>query len=353
MSICAVCGSGSLLALTTATGLRHYCPACFHGQRAGQVDFPYASRAMGSTGVAPERLSEQGDFLAAALATGGATVLEVGCAAGTLAAALRRRFAIARYDAIELSPAGKTAEDVVDHLFDQPLTTLVEQNRISTLYDVIVCSHVLEHIRDLHAELAAMARVLAADGTLFLEVPNRSGHAGLPLDDNLSHLHFFSPTSLCRLLASHGFETVSAATGGRLDARYPDSLRVLARRFRLPQADHSLLGRQRRLIDGGPLVVWGAGAMATELLGNFLDPARIRCFVDRDPAKWGQTCLGRPIHAPEELRRHPGQMVLINSIEFADAIRADIQASFGTVVGPVLDMRELLDDLDQGGECPE
>lgn len=36
---------------------------------------------------------------------------------------------------------------------------------------------------------------------------------------------------------------------------------------------------------------------------------------------------------------------LINSIEFADAIRADIEASYGAIVGPVIDMRDLLEAM--------
>jgi len=168
-----------------------------------------------------------------------------------------------------------------------------------------------------------MKQVLEPGGAIFLEVPNRGGHRRLPIDDNRSHLHFFSPSSLLRLLSDAGLETVATATDVRLDARYADSLQVIATPFHAPAWSPTLLSDHPALAGETGIVVWGAGSLADEMLANFFDPSRIAFFVDRDPDRRARPCLGRPVRAPEEVGADR-RTILINSIDFAPAIAADI-----------------------------
>src|SRR6185312_3593519 len=190
-------------------------------------------------------------------------------------------------------------------------------------FDLVIASHVIEHIEAVADDLAAVRQVLKPGGALFVEVPNRSGNRSLPFDDNRSHIHFFSATSLLRLLASHGLEALDVATGERLDDRYADSLRVVARPFETPSPARRLLSE--RLGQQERLVVWGAGSLAEELLANFIDIERIDFFIDRNPANVGGQGLGRPVQGPEALGAAP-RTILVNSIDFADSIAADIAA---------------------------
>jgi len=320
---CIVCSGRAVATLTSAIGERAYCETCFHGWRTDEPVYAYSNTAMCSLGTSRERLDSQIRFFAP-FARPSAKVLEIGCATGELAAATRARLAIGRYDAIELSPAGEQARARVDHLHTAPLRDLLARGEIGTRYDLILMSHVLEHISDPVAELAAMKSILADDGVIFLEVPNGGGHRRLPIDDNRSHLHFFSATSLTRMLANEGLETIAAATDVRLDARYADSLQVMARAFALPTWSRTMLSDHPALEGLNDIVVWGAGSLADELLANFFDPARIDFFIDRNPVKAGTTCLGRPVRGPEALGDAP-RTVLINSIDFAEAISQDIR----------------------------
>lgn len=338
---CIVCDGQSLELMTTAVGERAYCRTCFHGWRTSIKPFSYAATAMCSLGTSDERLRAQAAFFAP-FSRADARILEIGCATGELAAMVRREQAPAVYEAIELSPAGAQASAHLDRLHTEPLGTLIESGSITPGFDMILMSHVLEHLEDPAGELRAMRAVLADGGAMFVEVPNMAGHRKLPIDDNRSHLHFFSSTSLARMLANEGLEVVAAETDAWLDARYADSLRVVARPFALPHWAPNLLSAHPALGDDATIVVWGAGSLTDEMLANFFDPARIDYFVDRDPAKQGTTLLGRPVRAPEDIGATP-RTVLLNSIDFAPAIAANLQALYPDVGHRAVPIADLLD----------
>ena len=339
-AICPVCGNAGLERLATAVGERAYCSACFHGWRVDHPDYAYSKTAMCALGTSEERLLRQVRFFAP-FAPAGAAILEIGCATGELAAATRRTLDVARYEAIELSPAGREARPHLDQLYDQPLRRLLAEGRMRSLFDLILISHVLEHLEDPAAELRAMKQVLRPGGAIFLEVPNGAGNRRLPLDDNRAHLHFFSLASMTRMLANVGLDAVGATTDVRLDARYADSLQVIARPFHGPVWSKTLLSDHPAIAGEHDIVVWGAGSLAEELLANFFDRDRIAFFIDRDSAKQRGLCLGRPVRPPECLGSAP-RTVLINSIDFADAIADDIARLYPGVPHTLINVGDLL-----------
>lgn len=321
---CPVCGGERLAGVDCATGRLAFCRACFHGFRPAPPHYSYQANAMCALGTSPARLEAQCAFFAPFVAPS-ARVLEIGCATGELATTVQRRLDLSAYEAIELSQAGDVAEARVSRLHRRTLRELLDAGEVRTgAFDAVLMSHVLEHIDDIDAEVAAIAAVLKPGGAAFFEVPQGSGNAALPVDDNVAHLHFFSLASLTRLLANHGLDVAAAQSNARLDARYADSLRVVARRFAPPRLDGLKLGEHPAL-KGEPVVVWGAGSLATELLANYLDPSRIAYFVDKNPAIQGTERLGRPVRPPQALAGAEPATILINSIDFAPAIEADIE----------------------------
>jgi SAM-dependent methyltransferase len=335
-----VCAGPAAQTLRSAIGRRAYCAICFHGWRLDRPRYPYSNVAMCSLGTSRERIDNQIRFFAP-FTPPGASVLEIGCATGELAAAVREALPLDRYEAIELSPAGESARPRVDALHTRPLRDLLAEGFAGDRFDVVLMSHVLEHLEDPAAEIAAIGTVLKPGGILFLEVPNGPGNRNLPIDDSRSHLHFFGVTSLTRLLAQAGFETAATATDARLDARTADSLRVVARRFRVPIWSRTLLSDRPQMAQAERLVVWGAGSLAEEVLANFFDRSKIDFFVDTNPAKQGVEVLGRPVLGPEALGRAP-RTVLINSIDFADAIAADIARLYPGVAHALIKVGDLL-----------
>lgn len=337
---CVVCDGISLEYMASAVGERAYCRTCFHGWRTSIKPFSYAATAMCSLGTSDERLRAQSAFFAP-FSLPDARVLEIGCATGELAAMVRAEQRPASYEAIELSPAGKQAAAHLDKLHTQPLGALIAEGSITPGFDMIVMSHVLEHLEDPAAELQAMRQVLNPNGAMFIEVPNLSGHRKLPIDDNRSHLHFFSATSLARLLANHGLEIIATETDAWLDARYADSLRVVARPFTAPRWQPALLSDHPALAGDETIVIWGAGSLTDEMLANFFDPARIDFFIDRDPAKQGTSVLGCPVKSPAELGTVP-RTVLLNSIDFAPSIAQNIQSLYPNTPHRLVPIADLL-----------
>ncbi|MEN3976048.1 class I SAM-dependent methyltransferase [Emcibacter sp. SYSU 3D8] len=338
---CMVCGGETVSIVTTAIGERAYCRNCFHGWRLEAPSFEYSTVAMCSMVTTLERQESQAAFIAPFL-NSEPRILEIGCAGGELAATLRRAFPGCWYEAVEPSPMAEKAMNHVDRLHTRPLDRLLADREVGDNFDLIVMSHLLEHLPDPQGVIQSLSGLLSPGGTLFLEVPNRSGHRGLPLDDNISHLHFFSPSSLLRLLSNGGFEAQAVATGARLDARYADSLRIMARRFAPPQPDRTLLSADPAFAHEGSIVVWGAGSVALEVLANFLDPAKIDFFIDKNPAKYGSMCLGKLVKAPAALGSTP-RTILIASVDFGEEISREILRLYPDAGHRLILVSEILD----------
>jgi SAM-dependent methyltransferase len=349
LSNCIVCGEPRPFELSTFVGPRAYCLSCFHGWRLEDTHFPYDQVAQVPQGTSASRVLDQIEFFRR-FTPDNARVLEVGCATGELAAAVRTELNIAAFEAIELSPLAEQAREHVDRMHRRPVTELIEANELKRQFDLIVMSHVLEHIANPRAELAALRQVLAPGGRIFLEVPNRSGNRMLNIDDNRSHLHFFSPSSLTRLLAMEDYEVIAAETGAYHDPQYSDCLRVIATVFAPPDISEKRISDHPALAGVSSLAVWGAGTLASELLANGFDMAKVAFFVDRDPAKIGSTLFGKLVVGPDALGMTP-QTVLICSVEFAEDVASDIRALYPDAGHRLVTLAELLraEDLDTKG----
>jgi hypothetical protein len=341
---CAVCGRTGLIAAAIGGWRRAVCPDCHHEHRIDVPSFDYGAFALGKTGISAERIRSQADFLVPHLGSA-KSALEIGCAAGDLCRVLRTMHSFDVYEAIELSPARRLAQSMMNRVIALPLSEALAQEVIArAAYDVILSSHCLEHVLDLHAEMSAMRAAVASGGLAFVEVPNRSGNRRLPFDDNRAHLHFFSIASLTLLLEQHDLEVVAAQTGVWHDARYADCLRVVAR-VRDPstaERPSALLSDHPALAHEANVVVWGAGKMAEEMLAHFFDLSKIAIFVDTDPRKHGSLCLGLPVCSPDVLRDRTDHVVLINSLEYEEPIRQHLREHFAAHLRRVIAISELL-----------
>jgi FlaA1/EpsC-like NDP-sugar epimerase len=108
----------------------------------------------------------------------------------------------------------------------------------------------------------------------------------------------------------------------------------------VPQWRAGFLSSHSSLAGENEIVVWGAGSLADEVLSNFFDAARIAFFVDKNPAKQGGTCLGRPVRGPEAIGTVP-QTILINSIDFAPQIADDIKTLYPGVAHKLIRVGDL------------
>jgi len=89
-------------------------------------------------------------------------------------------------------------------------------NRYSQKFNVVVMSHVLEHIARPPKLLSQVKKLLSTEGILFVEVPNvlKPYSDGKRWQDHCDpgHLYYYSPTTLQYLLERAGYQVLSMVT---------------------------------------------------------------------------------------------------------------------------------------------
>ncbi|RUP30569.1 MAG: methyltransferase domain-containing protein [Curvibacter sp.] len=282
-----------------------------------------------------ERIEQLADRLQACLPGQQARVLDLGCGAGGLLAVLQAR-GLSQIKGLDPDPgAVQTARSRGLRMHEgliHEAGTLCAGER----YDLIVLSHVVEHLRDL-GSLPELTRLLTPEGRIYIEVPHPAGYA---CDErppyyyfDSEHINHFSAQALGRLMAGAGLALQSAEAvsltlpdGGR----YP-ALAVVAARGQaptLPEQPSTVEAVQRYLQacgekatriprpplpPQGPVLAWGAGSWAQRLLGQGQLPRdRLVAFLDNDPNKQGLQLDGLPILPPVlGLQRHPDAAILV------------------------------------------
>ena len=279
-----------------------------------------------------ERVAFIGDLAA------NAVVLEVGCAEGELGGALRARHPGIRLVGVEPSADALAARVHFDQVHQAPLTAALLAGLSA---DVAVAFHVLEHLADPGEALRELRRCVRPGGRLVLEVPNGSGHALVPFDGNVEHLHFFTAASLACLLRRADFEVVRLESGGFESPLYPDCLRIEAQPVR-GAADRAAAMRRciRARVRPG-MVIWGAGGDFTTYLRPFLTELAPAFIVDADPARLGERIDGVDVRAPEALLASRPAQIIIGSYRYEQQI-ADALAAIGIGGTQVLTLAELI-----------
>lgn len=168
-------------------------------------------------------------------------LLEIGCGTGGAIATLAD--AVGK-DAVAIEPdlsSREVATRIGVSVIDGDLSDLVADGRI---FDIILLSHVLEHVVDPHEFVMSIRKLLGPEGRLLIEVPNGFTNESL----HLFHPYLYTRRALTTLLAQHGLSATVTAHGGASSrlrrhyllavARVADGARVrgLRRGFRLGRA---------------------------------------------------------------------------------------------------------------------
>jgi SAM-dependent methyltransferase len=81
-------------------------------------------------------------------------------------------------------------------------------------FDLIICSHVIEHVADPRQVILELKQYLDKDGALYVEVPMEIwGRAPLH-EEPVTHINFFVPTSTRLLLERAGLYVMDCGLGG-------------------------------------------------------------------------------------------------------------------------------------------
>jgi len=145
----------------------------------------------------------------------GFRILDVGAGFGYMGivAANSLGTALDEYVAVELDPNVRAAiEKAWPELGNNSkLNTFAKLEEVGGKYDIIVLSHVLEHVKNPFSMINNVLSFLSNDGLLFIDVPNRDD---LFKADVFPHLLFFSSRSLKSLMKQANLKIVDLDTWG-------------------------------------------------------------------------------------------------------------------------------------------
>jgi 2-polyprenyl-3-methyl-5-hydroxy-6-metoxy-1,4-benzoquinol methylase len=147
------------------------------------------------------------------------SLLDAGCATGALLADLRDRGW--RVTGVEISPCAQYARK--ERRLDVRNIPLEENKFPQGSFDVVLASHLIEHINDPASFLPEVNRVLREGGRVFITTPNISGfqarlYGGQWRSAIFDHLYLFSARTLSKMLKKAGFKIERIRTWGGLAA---------------------------------------------------------------------------------------------------------------------------------------
>ena len=282
-----------------------------------------------------------------------ARVLDVGCANGQMLAALAE-LGFTSLSGTDPSPACVQQAATIPGVtaFAGSLSQLPDE---AGPFDVVILSHVLEHVRDVKPALQYLERFVRDTAMLYVEVPDASRYvdfAWSPFQDfNSEHINHFSLVSVGNLLRQCGLRPVKSGAKDILSAPgmpYPAIYcfaerdagvpATLERDVELKQALKAYVRVSTRLMEsidarlsrtlggGAPVIVWGTGELTAKLLvDTALARANVVGFVDSNPINQGRRLRGLPILAPGELSSGP-EIIVVASILHHNAILQAIRA---------------------------
>ena len=76
-------------------------------------------------------------------------------------------------------------------------------------FDIVVCSHVIEHVADPHATLTQLRDRMTDGGAIYVEVPMEIWKRSPLHEEPVTHVNFFTVESLRTLLQRAGLQPVS------------------------------------------------------------------------------------------------------------------------------------------------
>lgn len=248
--------------------------------------------------------------------------LDFGCGSGVSSSAASDRFKGWAIDGFDLDTR---QEETLGKIGGFEKLFVGNPESIDEKYDLIMLTHVLEHVSNPTKTLKTLSNFLTAKGAIIVQVPDRANNPyDLLVADHLMHFDLNSLSSVCR---RSGLAILNIANDWVMKEL---SLIAVSSDVRLQDVgpdDHSLAdpehhvawlrsvgefcGRQK---DKHPLGIFGTSLVATwmtEELGRAPD-----FYLDEDPAKIGQTLGGVEILSPNDA---PGNSVVIPAMASAVA----------------------------------
>ena len=208
------------------------------------------------------------------------------------------------------------------------------QESIGTV-DMLVCSHVFEHIFDLQqATLSLMSALNPVSGLAYVEVPNAANYAHALKAPfyyfDREHINHFTENSLQNLFAINGLKCVGKGTVARsekcvygLFSRGSDKNAIIydgkVSEVKL-YVDNSSSTKIEIPDCSGDVFVWGLGAYLRMIINKPFFPKKLTAIIDRDKGGAGVTLQGIPVLSSDAVFASENATVIISSVLYAEEI---------------------------------
>ena len=170
----------------------------------------------GHYALASSRVGFVEPFLRGKFNRGPLSVLDIGAGYGFCAAALseKKDISIQRYSAVEKDPVLlRWLKNTLPKFLPQATITAGDSlEKIEGEFDLIVLSHIVEHLTAPKEVLISLKKLLAPGGYLFIDIPNKDYSFKA---DVFPHVLFFDINSLIRFLHECHFEIARISCFGR------------------------------------------------------------------------------------------------------------------------------------------
>jgi 2-polyprenyl-3-methyl-5-hydroxy-6-metoxy-1,4-benzoquinol methylase len=298
------------------------------------------------------RLSRTAMDIASVITDKSARILDVGCANGGL---LEKLYDSGYRNLVGIDPSPVCARNAAGHLGIKTYTAvLFAVPPDAGVFDLIILSHVMEHILNLHDAIRALSHLLTEKGRLYIEVPDASRYADYitaPFQEfNMEHINHFTTKDLENMCGQSGFskendgcKIIEISDGMLYPAIFGFYKKAVEVRpveskdvergvvkyidssaFLMEEINKKMLG-----IDAPSVVVWGCGALTSKLLRySVLKDMNIIAFVDGNPILAGKTLNGKEICSPERLKDMDltgDELIIVASTIYEDAIVRNIR----------------------------
>ena len=296
------------------------------------------------------RLQKTAECIAEFLPDKSVRILDIGCANGGLLGYLKK---LGYNNLCGLDPSPICAETTKQKYDIETYTgSMFELPHSLGVFDVIILSHVLEHIQDVSTALTNLKDILDKNGILYAEVPDAKRYLNFYVSPfhyfDTEHINHFSLKFLEKLLMLANFTIIGRGEkefelhSGTIYPAIWVMARLLNRKIQLNLDLDSELGNNiikylkhseedfdtqaidELVLNCEKIIVWGIGSSTMRLLANSsLSQANIIAFVDSNPKYWGEYLMDKPIISPEELKKKT-ETILITSKIYGQEILTQI-----------------------------
>jgi 2-polyprenyl-3-methyl-5-hydroxy-6-metoxy-1,4-benzoquinol methylase len=305
-----------------------------------------------------DRLLKTAEFISSQLPDKNARIVDLGCANGGL---LKELKTLGFHNLVGIDPSSTCVKITKDEVGCEAhqLSLFTMDERLGK-FDLVILSHVLEHLLDLSATVEKLNDLLKEGGLLYVECPNASHYNEVihaPLQEfNTEHINHFTEISFENLFGLHGYKKIF--TGNKVmkiasDQDYHGVYGVFKRTGKL----NYTLKRDNEIIDSiydyinksetmfenilnefsgidtsEPIALYGIGQFAFKLLSRLgvMNYNNLKLF-DNNPLN-----VGKEIHGVEilpgkslvsEYKKAPFTIV-ITSLIYENVIKKQIEEEF-------------------------